>query len=112
MRTKMKTLLVACSILVGCGYRTYPQVPQNNGDPCTFDTFQIDRGASVQLPANAYGITTDGNGWVAAWQGDRAARNFTGSICLPLGCVFEYARFDNATLGDSVSTDGNCLNFD
>ena len=111
MRTKMKTLLAACFLLIGCGPSYY-----SNGtyvdSTCTRDSFQIDANASIQLPVDTYGITTDGRGWVLAWQGNFSARHFTGQTCLPQGCVFEYARFDNATLGDSVQINGNCLTFD
>lgn len=111
MRTMMKTLLAACSLLVACGgpyYHTGTYVTST----CDQDSFQIDTGAAIELPRDTYGITTDGRGWVLAWQGNFSQRHFTGQACLPSGCIFEYARFDNATLGDSVSINGNCISFD
>jgi hypothetical protein len=110
MRTKIRTLLAACSLLVGCGSPYSNGTPQQG--PCTNDSFQIDAHTPIQLPADTYGITTDGQGWVLAWQGNFSSRHFTGQVCLPAGCVFEYARFDNATLGDSVTIASNCMTFD
>ena len=74
------------------------------GLPTTqYSTFIVDAGAAIQLPQATLGITTNGSGdWVLAWQGDRYARQFEGSITCPAGCQIAYARFDNAYPGDSA----------
>ncbi len=89
-----------CTGSYGCG-NTWSG---GGGLPTTqYSTFVIDAGAAIQLPQSTLGITTNGQGdWVLAWQGDRYAHQFEGSITCPAGCQIAYARFDNAYPGDSA----------
>ncbi len=115
---KLLLTALALPLLVGCGLRgsTYhtgrvvepprnvvldPRVPSGTVN------YLIDSGAGVDSPLGTFAITTNGNDWYLGWQGDGLAHHFTGDVYCPVGCTFEYAQFDNAMLGDSVTTIAN-----
>lgn len=120
-----KLLLAALALpfLVGCGLRSsrYSQPrgytgtipPANPTFPASTPDYLIDAGADVDSPLGTYAITTNGQDWILGWQGDGLAHRFTGDVYCPAGCTFEYAVFDNLTLGDTISNlANNHLGFD
>ena len=105
---------MAFALLAGCG-------PWSTSPPATCDAyscpstwtdtsgvtpyadFLIDAGAAIELPQTTLGITTNGQGdWVLAWQGDRFAHQFHGTVYCSATCQIAYARFDGAYPGDSA----------
>jgi hypothetical protein len=103
-------MFAALALLAGCGgsyrdpyYRPTSTPYQGTPGPLPVGTtFIIDANAAIELPQTTLGITTNGRAWILAWQGDAYPHQFQGSITCPVGCQFEYARFDNAYPGDSA----------
>jgi len=75
------------------------------GVPAGTPNYLIDADAGVDgAPSGGYVITTNGIDWIVGFVGDGATHHLTGDFYCPVGCAFEYARFEPANPGDALNT--------